>query len=288
MDIETLRSFLAITETGSFTGAGLRVGRTQSAISQQIRKLEEQLGTALLLRSASGTSLTSDGLKLVPMAKEIIDAHDRTVAAFGVGSGGGRVAIGVPELYAERLVPAIMPDFRRLYPEVEVAIEQDETEGLLRSLRSGRIDMTLFTDASGAEGVGEELYRSPVVWAKAKGSSLEDIRPLPVVVWREGSHHRRAMLAGLDRAGIPYRIALATQSISGILTAVAAGIGLGMVLHINLTNDMEVVPDKVGLPRPPPPVVYLTEHESATRNKAARAMASHVRRIVPTLGLETG
>ncbi|QMU57387.1 MAG: LysR family transcriptional regulator [Boseongicola sp.] len=283
MDIDTLRTFLAITETGSFTGAGSRVGRTQSAISQQIRKLEDRLGVSLLVRGGQGTSLTAAGTRLVPLAREVIDAHDRALAAFGGEGRGGRVALGVPELYGERLVPLILPEFREKYPDVEVTIEQNETAGLLQSLNSGRLDMTLFTDAEGAVGVGPALYRNEVVWACAKDLELEKLRPLPVVVWREGSHHRRVMLGGLDRAGLPYRIALSTQSVSGIMSAVSAGIGLGMILRLNLSKDMREVPASVGLPKPTPPVLYLAEHESTVRNPAAIAMARHVRETVPNL-----
>ena len=283
MDVDALKTFLAITDTGSFTGAGLRVGRTQSAVSQQIRKLEERLDCRLLTRNSGGTALTGEGMRLMPLAREVLDAHDRMLAAFGASAGGGRVAVGIPELYAERLVPLILPEFQAAYPDVEVSIMQDETAGLVRALRDGRLDITLYTDATGEAGEGDALYRSQIVWACAKDLRLEAKRPIPVVVWREGTHHRRVMLEMLERAGLPYRIALTTQSVSGILTAVEAGIGLGLVLEINLTDRMRTVPPDAGMPNGPAPVVYLSENPSVARNPAARALADHIRLAVPRL-----
>ncbi len=283
MDIEALKTFLAITDTGSFTGAGLRVGRTQSAVSQQIKKLEEQLGHPLLTRGSGGTSLTDAGARLMPLAREVVDAHERVLAAFGASSRGGRVAVGIPELYAERLVPVILPGFQAAYPDIEVSITQDETAGLIRGLRDGRLNLTLYTDATGEAGEGDALYQSPIVWASANGTELEAKSPIPVVVWREGTHHRRVMLEMLERAGVPYRIALTTQSVSGILTAIEAGIGVGLILEINLTDRMRKVPKTAGLPSGPAPVVYLAENRSVARNPAARALAKHIRTAVPTL-----
>ncbi len=283
MDTDILKSFLAITDTGSFTGAGLRVGRTQSAVSQQIKKLEEQLGHPVLNRNSSGTTLTDEGARLVPLAREVLDANERMLAAFGACAGGGRVAVGIPELYAERLVPVILPDFQATHPDVEVSIMQDESAGLIRALRDGRLDITLYTDVTGEAGDGNALYESPMVWACAKDLRLEAKRPMPVVVWREGTHHRRFMLEMLERAGVPYRIALTTQSVSGILTAVEAGIGLGLILGINLTDKMRPVPKEAGLPIASAPVVYLSENPSVSRNPAAHALADHIRAAVPTL-----
>lgn len=283
MDIDSLKFFLAITDTGSFTGAGLRVGRTQSAVSQQIKKLEDQIGRTLLVRGSNGVSLTDEGARLVPLARDVLDAHDRMLAAFGAGTRGGRVAIGVPELYAEKLVPLILPGFQEAYPNIEVSITQDETSGLMRAFRDGQLDITLYTDVTGELGDGDALYQSPIVWACARGLDLETRRPMPVVVWREGSHHRRVMLAALERAGVPYRVALTTQSISGILTAVEAGIGLGLILRINLTEGMRVLSAEAGLPQLSAPVVYLSENASAARNPAARALADHIRSVMPNL-----
>ena len=146
MDPELLRTFQTITETGGFTAAAERLNRTQSAVSQQIRRLEEIIGEPVFRRSAAGVSLTEAGQRLRPHARAILDAHARVLEEFDRSEIAGPVSLGMPEIYAERLVPQILSTFHTQYPQVRINLELRDTKVLVGQLRKGELDLSFATE----------------------------------------------------------------------------------------------------------------------------------------------
>lgn len=275
MDLDSLKSFIAIHETGSFTSAGNRVGRTQSAVSQQVKKLEARIGSPLFNRRSGAISLTEAGQRLLPYAREMLNLEERALAEFSLSEFGGRITLGVPELYAEFLLPLILPDFQKQYPNVEISLTHRESPVLLKMVQDGSLDLSLFTDLEGGRVGPDKLFSERVQWIGPVSSKLEDQDTIPVVVWREGTNYRRTILSSLESASIPYRIALTTQSVGGLLSAIAAGVGIGAVTPVNFSKKLRVIEPDAGLPVLPRLTLFL--HRGNTKNsKVARALGDHI------------
>ena len=285
MDLDSLKTFLAITETGSFTSAGHRVGRTQSAVSQQIKKMEDRLGRTLLDRRGGQVSLTEDGRKLLPYAREMLNLEERVLGEFTETTTGGRITLGIPELYTEYLLPKIIPEFQAQFPNVEVSLTHNESPFLLKTLQEGALDLTLYTDLEGGRVGPDKLFTEDIAWIGPQHVRLEDQEVLPVVMWREGSNYRRIVLSTLERAGRAYRVAMTTQSVSGMLAAIAAGVGVGCVTPINFSPRLRVIDPVAGLP----PIARLTlflDRGRSRQSAAAKALGDHIVQVGRVLAEE--
>jgi molybdate transport repressor ModE-like protein len=148
MDIDLYRTFLAINDTGSFTAAARHVGRTQSAVSQQVKRLEETLGQPLFDRSAGAVDLTEYGKSLLHFARSIADTHSEALAAFRRGSFQGLVVVGIPDGYLKRALKDVVVEFMRLYPEAAVNIVIDDSPTLARRVADGTVDISFLTEGS--------------------------------------------------------------------------------------------------------------------------------------------
>lgn len=270
MQTELLRTFLAITDTGNFTLAGQRVGRTQSAVSQQVRRLEQEIGRTLLQRSAAGVSLTPDGRRFLSHAREILAAHDRALDAFEREAPGGSVVLGMPEVYGDRVLPLILPDFQARHPNATVALELTDSHTLQRMLRAGRLDMCFLTEREVGAVDGPVVWTDEIVWAGPRDLRPERQTPLPLVTWKDGTAYRKTVTEALRRSGIDYRIAVSTQSVGGIVASVAAGLGIAAVTRTVLTPKLRILGPEAGLPRMPQLRVRLLTPDVPLRPVVAR------------------
>lgn len=280
VDIDVIRSFIAITETGNFTLAGQRVGRTQPAISQQMRRLEAELNCSLFQRNAAAVTLTEHGNRLLPHAREILLAHDRALSLFDQREPGGSVVVGMPEIYAGTLLPRVLPRFQALHPAAEVSLVLRDSPTLVKMLQSGALDLSFLTEGEVPEAMaGPVVFEDEVVWISARGQSVEARDPLPVVTWRDGSNHRAVVIAALHEAGRGYRVAVSTQSMSGILAAVSAGLGVAAVTRTGVTEAVRIVGKAAALPPLPHIRVRLVSGPALSR-PIVRRLEEHARAIL--------
>src|SRR5882672_6654176 len=149
LDIDQLRSFIAIAETGSFTKAAEVVNKTQSAVSMQMKRLEERLDRPVFARDGRASKLTEDGQRLLDYARRIVKLNVETIAAFSDAELSGRVALGVPDDYADRYLPEIMARFSRAYPGVELTVICEPTADLLERIDANDIDLAIVTNCDG-------------------------------------------------------------------------------------------------------------------------------------------
>ena len=250
LDLDLLKTLVAISETGSFSGAAQRVFRTPSAISMQVKKMEDVLGRPVFVRDSRSVTLTPDGAFLLEHARRMLAMNRDAVARFVQPDVEGVVRLGAPDDVAERFLPKMLRKFAESHPCVTVNVTVDGTDAMVAALNDGKLDLTLvtceagFRDARGAE----ILYREQLVWAACRGGIAPSQTPLPVSVWEEGCVWRQAGLKGLDEQGRDWRIAFQSAHISGQKAAILADLAVAPIPTSSLGGDIVEAPAKFGLP----------------------------------------
>ena len=228
LDPELLRALTVIADSGSFSAAAAQLGRSQSAISLQIKRLEEAVGQTLLQRS-QGRVLgpTAEGEVLLDYARRILRLNDEAYGCFQQSPLAGRLRLGLPEELMEQVFPLVHGDFSRDYPRIELTVRCDLSARLAALLEAGELDLAIAKRVVG-NGEGKDdgwqlLRREPAIWC---GSRSVTQRPLPLAVFHEGCAFRMAAIAALAAQGIPWRAAFVGNSFVTLRQAVAAGLAI--------------------------------------------------------------
>lgn len=251
MDVEVLRSFIAVCESRSFTAAAQKVGRTQSAVSLQMRRIEDQIRRPLFVRGKVPVELTAHGEKFAAHARRIVVAYDEAMAAFDQKSVAGTVMLGMPGDYAPRILPLVLERFVSIYPAAQVGIIIEESKSLVRQLAEGSVDLAFITEGQGPTQSEQVAFRERVVWA---GSSQVDAHlndPLPIAIWGEGGTYYEWMQEALGQLGRPYRIAVTSPSLTGIKAAVLSGLAVTLMTECGLGPGMRELGEADGFPPMP-------------------------------------
>lgn len=226
LDPHLLQSFVAIVETGSFTRAGERMHLTQSTISQQMRRLEQQLGCPLLDRSGRQVVTTAQGETLLGLARRILgllaQAGDR------VGEASLPLRLGVPEDFAAGAMTAVLAAFARQYPEVRLEVQSDLSHALWQAFEAGELDLALIKQGRG-QGEPIARWREPLAWVDSRDWPAGERDPVPLVVFPSEGLYRRQITDALDARGIPWRITYVSASLASLQGAVSAGIGVSLL-----------------------------------------------------------
>ena len=224
IETDQLQVFTAVAESGSFTRAGSKVGRSQSAISMQIKQLEETLGCALFERLPRGVQLTTQGELFAARAREILSMMDRTLADVRGDGIAGVVRVGVPEEFSASLLPDVLARFARAHRHVEVTVDCQTSEQLARRLDAGNLDLAVvIIDEGNPEG--ETLINDPTVWVTSQTGAPHLDDPLPVAMFEQDCWWRDWALRSLERQGRAYRVAYTSRSTAGIQAARVVGVG---------------------------------------------------------------
>ena len=277
LDPDLLRAFLLIVEEGSFTRAAQRVGRTQSAVSMQVQRLESLLGQTLLLRGRGGTvQLTPHGQYLLGRAQEVLALNDQIWRTFHEPAIQGRVCLGTPDDYALRYLPQILRRFADSHPAVEVNVICAPSHELAERLRDGELDLALCSE-------GEEpprwpatpVWRGPFTWVTSERHAPHRLDPLPVAVAQRDCTWRRAALGALEQAGRRYRIAYSSASQAGTHAPVMAGLAVTISTVSWLPDGLRPVRDDEGLP-PLPAFGILMLKAREPKQPVTDVLAAHV------------
>ncbi|MCE2983975.1 MAG: LysR substrate-binding domain-containing protein [Parachlamydia sp.] len=243
MDEFTLRCFLAVVETGSFTKAAQKVKRTQSAITQQMSSLEKSLGKKLFDRSKQ-MRLTKDGELFLPYANKILALHLEVLDRFKQPELEGEIRFGLPEDFAAMFLSDVLTDFSRLHPRILLNVECDLTLSLFDRFKKGAFDMVLVKMSRPEDFPnGVEVWSEPLEWiGKKEYLSSIDV-PLPLVLSPEPCVYRASALQTLEQAGIRWRIVFISPSYAGIIAAVNAGMGFTTLPRTMMPDTLEVMQD---------------------------------------------
>ncbi|CAN7413237.1 LysR family transcriptional regulator [Rhizobium ruizarguesonis] len=249
LDNDVLRTFVAIAETGNFSTAAEAVFRTPSAVSMQIKKLEEQLGATLFLRDARSVSLTRHGEMLLSYARNILALSNEAVSRFIMPELSGVVRLGAPEDIGERLLPSILKSFAESYPGIMVDVTIDMSMGLKKRMEEQRLDLALINCATRPFPTGGEVvFRERLVWAGAKCGSAHRRDPLPISIWEDGCIWRQEALSQLERNKRHYRVAYLSGHTMAQRAAVLSDLAIAPLPLSYVNEDMAILGPQEGLP----------------------------------------
>jgi DNA-binding transcriptional LysR family regulator len=225
LDLVQLRSFVAVHQAKSFTQAAQRLGLGQSTISQHIGRLEQELGRRLFERDTHQLALTADGEALLGHAVNMLDIASRVGSLFEDGQLRGRLRLGVSEDFATSLLPAVLSDFIKAYPSVELELTVALSGALYQIFDSGGLDLVLAKRRKD-DLVGTMVYSEPLVWVGRKDLEVSLERALPLITFPAPSVTRSAAIDILNQHGVRWRIACTCGSLSGLKAAAVAGMGV--------------------------------------------------------------
>jgi DNA-binding transcriptional LysR family regulator len=226
LETDLVKTFVTIAEAGNFTVAARRVFRSPSAVSMQMKRLEDQLGRALFVRHPRHVTLTADGEAFLGHARDILRINEDAMSRFRVPQLEGRIRFGVPDDFGVRYLPAILSRFASTHPLVDVDVILTTSLNLTRQFEAGEIDMILTVSARSDAAPGEVIHSEPLVWVGARNGVAFGKTPVPLALSAHGCPWRAAALASLDEGNRRYRIAYTSETGVGQLAAVGADLAI--------------------------------------------------------------
>ncbi len=276
LDIALLRTFVAIVDTGGLTSAGKKVGRTQPAITHQIKRLEDSIGRTLFGVNRRQLSLTRDGEVLLEFARAILRLNDEARGRFAAPEIAGHVTLGTPDLYASYILPEVLENFSRSHPNVEIELRCTRSIYLHAAVERNEIDIALMTNQPEFRR-GQLVRREPLVWVAGVGSSPELRKPLPLALLPQGSVYRHLALEALGSAGQQWSIRAVCDSIAGLQAAVFAGLAVSVFPRCAIVPKVRCLDESDGLPKLPP-VELVMHRKGQGLSNAAEQLAQYIAR----------
>jgi DNA-binding transcriptional LysR family regulator len=272
LDLDLLRAFVMVSESRNFTRAGERLGRSQSAVSLQVRRLEDLIGEPLFQRDARRVSLTDKGEVFLAQARRLLRVNDDIVAALAADEVEGEVRLGAPEDFATAHLPAVLGAFARSHPRIALSVTCDLTLRLLDRMSAGDLDLALVKREPLGGELGVRVWREPLVWVGQDSEDLASGKVVSLIAAPSPCVYRRRATTALDEAGRAWRIAYTSPSVAGQLAALRAGLGVSVLPRAMVPDDLTIL----GQAAPP-----LADGEIALiRNReagpAADRLAEHV------------
>jgi DNA-binding transcriptional LysR family regulator len=295
-DLDVLRSFVIGVDLGSFAKAADRVGRSTSAVSAHIKKLEEQAGTPIFRKAGRGLALTEAGETMLGYARRLLDLNDEAAAAVQGVELEGWVRLGLQEDFGERLLPEVLGRFARAHPKVRIEARVVRNAELVERVTSGRLDLALAWSDGMRTAHCERIGEVPMCWvgpaAERVEWNAESAEPMPLVTLEMPCLLRSAATKALDQAGIAWRVAFISPSLGGLWAAAAAGLGITIRTPLGLPDKVRrLQPGEAGLPSLPKLDLVLhraePEQSPATERLAAIVLQA-VRESLGEYGLDAG
>lgn len=248
LDLDQLQSFCAIADCGSFTEAARRVHKTQSAVSMQIKRLEQRLGQELLSRDGRGVTLTPQGETLYAHARRMLRSNAEILDYFSDEDLSGSIRFGVPDDYAVRLLPVILSSFQRTHPRIVVDVACLPSLQLLEGMKVGQFDLIVFTQGTHQE-YGELFRTEKMYWVASQEGAALASDPLPLACGTQSCIWTTYAIAALNRVGRDYRVAYTSNNATAIISAVLSDLAVGFLSESAIQPGMRVIAEDVGLPR---------------------------------------
>lgn len=246
--MDLLRTFVKAIDTGSFTRAAEIVGRTQSAVSLQIRRLEETVNATLFQRDAHRLQLTPEGKSLAQYARRILALNDEALASLHRPDVEGRVRLGAPHEYTASLLPEFLGKFAQAHPNVMLEVTSDLSKNLLRRQQNGEFDLVIALHDESDRAGGNRIFTEPIVWIASADHASHQRDPLPLVVAPPPCIYRDWILRTLNQANWPCRITYLSSSYNGITAAVRAGLGVTVMSGSTRPFGLITLGEREGLP----------------------------------------
>ncbi|ODS23616.1 hypothetical protein AB835_07835 [Candidatus Endobugula sertula] len=236
-----LRSFVVIAELGSFTQAGNQLARSQSAISLQIKKLEELLGQKIFDRKGHNFQLTPTGETLMPYARQILQLNDRLMDDLDQKVIEGKVRLGIPSEFATALLPKIVGKFSRENPQIALEVKCDLSRNLNLDIKQNKYDLILSLVDDPSQVKGEYIRRDKLVWVVSPEYYLDNITTFPLIVAPEGCIYRNRAINTLNRCRVPWQIIYTIMDIAGIKAAIEEGLGITVLAESTVPQNLKTI-----------------------------------------------
>jgi DNA-binding transcriptional LysR family regulator len=281
LDLTLLKNFIIVARAGSISVAAMQIGRTQSALSTQMQRLEGLVGHILLQRTGSGVRVTAAGERLLAHASALLARHDEILADMGQATLQGTVSLGCPEDYSIAFLPELLRGFFGTYPKIDLRMVCAPTTELRPLLQRRQIDMALVSQSHSDHR--DVLRRESFVWVADRPEPdllAKDVLPLALSAPVTLDH--RAACAAMETANRRYRVAFASNSLSGLIAIARSGHAISVLTRTAVPADLHIV--KNGLP-PLPTIGIAIEFADAQTSSAARVLGNHIRTVLPDLSL---
>ncbi len=254
LDLDLLKTLVAIADTGNFSAAAEAVFRTPSAISMQVKRIEELLGRQIFIRSARRVELNEDGKMLVTHARRVLALNREIVSRFVAPDVSGTVRLGALDHAVDQFLPGVLCKFADSHPGVTVDVLIETSDILIDRFRKGQLDVAITTNSFGIGNdlQGETLYTEKLAWTGLRDGIAVEQNPLPVSVWEKGCVWREAALAGLDEQGRDYRVTFVSAHIAGQKAGVLADLAIapmpisaaeGRIVALDASHGLPALPD---------------------------------------------
>ncbi|MDA9532642.1 LysR family transcriptional regulator [Bradyrhizobium sp. CCBAU 25338] len=246
LDLELLRSFVSVVEAGGFTRAGARVHRTQSTVSQQIKRLEEDVGQLLLHRDGKDVRPTEAGERLLSYARRLLSLAEEARDVLRQPDSEGAIRLGIPEDFAAYRLPKLLGAFSRSHPGLRLDVRADQSKHLARDLERGELDLALYKrEAGGKDAIA--VWPERVHWVTSKSHPVDvNVSSVPLIGFPLGCIYRAGAIHALESAGRAWHTAYTSSNLAGIQAAVAAGMGLSILSEMSIQSEHRVLTAKEG------------------------------------------
>jgi len=274
LDVDQLKTLIAIVDTGSFTRAADIVHKTQSAVSMQMKRLEERVGRPVFARDGRGAKLTEDGERLLDYARRIVHISREAVSAFAGDALKGRVRLGLPDDYAERYLPEILARFSRSNPLVEVTVVCEPSDHLTEFVGRDEVDLAIITHTS-RKPAGEVIRQEPLLWVTSQRAMTHEAEVLPLALSHPACVWREAAIAKLGEVDRPHRVLYSSRNFAAIGAAVLAGLAVTVLPESAIRSGMRVLGPAEGFPPLPSCKIALLRNPGSV-NDTVEALADHI------------
>ncbi len=275
--MELLRTFTAIADSGNFSRAADIVGRTQSAVSMQVKRLEEIIEKSLLTRDSRNIKLTPEGQTLLNYARKILKLNEEAVSVLKQPELSGWLSIGLPDDYATRFLPEILAGFSRTHPKVQVEVTCEPSHKLLERMQRRELDLAMTSSATADVENCILLRQDPTVWVTSDQHCQHELTPLPLALFPDECYCKNWILAALNQIGIEYRIAYTSPSMTGLTAAISAGLAVSAISQSVVPPGMRQLNPEEGFPALPS-AAFLLNRNPESDNCVVDSLACHIKK----------
>jgi DNA-binding transcriptional LysR family regulator len=264
LELDLLRTFTAVADTGSFTAAAERVSRTQSAVSMQIKRLEELLGRRVFERTSRTIALTGHGRILIDYARRMLSLHDESLRRLANPDVSGRARVGVTEYFLPGELPRLLARFAGAHPQVQLDVRMGLSKDLRADVRAGRLDVAIVRLEGERAGEPEPFWQEPQVWVASESWERDKSAPIPLAALPPGCVLREFAMETFKRRGHAWRLAYTGSSMASVQAAILAGLGVSILAQSSVQPGMRVLPRSRDWPDPGELRVGLMEGKGAS------------------------
>lgn len=249
MPMEVLRAFVTIVELGSFTQAGEILGRSQPAISLQLKRLESLLDQTLITRSGQSIELTKSGETLFSYAKRILAINDEAVASFNANNLSGELKLGIPSEFATTLLPKILSQFAHTYPNVNLEVISDLSCNLLSGASNKNFDLLMVLHDAPEKASNQLIKEDELVWVTSPNHDTHINQSLSLIVAPEGCIYRKRATTALGKMTRPWHISYTNPDLTGIKAAIEEGLGVTVLAKSTVPSNLKILKPSERFPK---------------------------------------